>query len=93
LFPNPLTVFIFYVFGPSVIFNAIPQLIGGIFLVIAGALSLTVKEDIEPPPPVEEPKAIPSVPSLDKSEVNRCQSCGAELSGDEKFCRNCGAEV
>ena len=93
LFPNPLIAFIFLAFGPSVLFNAVPQLIGGIFLVIAGALSLTVEEEYEPPSPTEEPKVSTSTPETEKSEVARCQSCGSELSENEKFCRNCGAEV
>ncbi len=93
LFPNPLIAFVFLVFGPSVLFNAVPQLIGGIFLVIAGALSLTVEEEYEATPPIEEPKEPPSPSVTEKSEVNICQSCGSELSENEKFCRNCGAEV
>ncbi|MFW9986866.1 MAG: zinc ribbon domain-containing protein, partial [Candidatus Odinarchaeota archaeon] len=68
-------------------------LIGGIFLVIAGALSLTVEEEYEPPPSTEKPKVSISPPETEKPGVARCQSCGSELSENEKFCRNCGAEV
>jgi hypothetical protein len=87
----------------SLIFSGI---IGGILLIIAGALAASWKpfpeegyppvptKSLGPPPPfAAQPSIAPAAKSVTPKGAKYCVACGAELQGDERFCPICGTTI